>query len=261
MGNIDNIEIIDSEIATSIKIEYEKRGWLKEMEGQVVNVGANHTGFSNWDGLNLFNVRFRLKDIHMFEEYRLMDDEKINKISRYELIHKTNEISLKFPINSAMVFNPDTYKEDENGNQIESSVYEKKPGQIENLYLHKKIRDLLKNYLIDRYGFCIGKECSTGQGTLVDLVREKDGNKIFYEIKAYNSIKSCIREALGQLLEYSFWPDNVNARTMVIVGIMPMTEESRSYLKKLRDNYNLPVYYQQFDVCRQIIIGGDFMRT
>jgi len=258
VGKISNVEIIDSGTAGTIKNEYASRGWLKEMENQVIMAGANNAGCSEWPGLNLFNVRFRLNDMNMFEEYRLIDDEKIEKINRYELVHKANEISLKVPISAAMVFKPDTAKEDEMGSEVDYSIYERKPGPVENIYLHKKIRDLLKNHLIDNYGFCVGKECSTGQGTLVDVVRERNGLKIFYEIKAYNSIKSCIREALGQLLEYAYWPDNDNAGVMIIVGIRPMTEDSRLYLKKLRDKYNLPLYYQQFDVEARKLVDGDF---
>ncbi|PZQ94035.1 MAG: hypothetical protein DI539_31355, partial [Flavobacterium psychrophilum] len=248
----------DSQVAVGIKDEYERRGWIKEMENQVIAVGATDSGFSQWPGLNLFNIRFRLEDLHMFESYRLINDERIGKINRYELIYKSGEISVEIPVGIPMTFDPDTEKEVESDGEIESISYERKPGPVENLYLHKKIRNALKNYLIDEYGFCIGKECPTGQGTLVDLVREQNGNRIFYEIKAYNSIKSCIREALGQLLEYSFWPDCENAKAMIIIGIMPMTEESRSYLRKLRQKYRIPVYYQQFNIETNRLVGGDF---
>jgi len=57
---------------------------------------------------------------------------------------------------------------------------------------------------------------------------------IYYEIKTGLSAQSCIREALGQLLEYSYWPGGQSADQLVIVGEPPLDDNARAYLETLR---------------------------
>lgn len=43
-------------------------------------------------------------------------------------------------------------------------------------------------------------------GTRVDVIVRDGSNWWYYEIKTSHSPRACMREAVGQLLEYSFWP-------------------------------------------------------
>lgn len=81
----------------------------------------------------------------------------------------------------------------------------------------------------------------------VDLkVIDQDG-ATFYEIKMDTSAKRCIRNALGQLMEYSSYPTEQRAQKLVVVGDAPATEDDKMYLRHLRDLYELPIYYAQFN--------------
>ncbi|MDX6528569.1 MAG: hypothetical protein QOH41_859 [Blastocatellia bacterium] len=76
------------------------------------------------------------------------------------------------------------------------------------------------------------------------VVRSKD-KFVFYEIKTMNSPRACIREALGQLLEYSFWPGSQEAVRLVVVGERSLDEEGAEYIETLRRRFCLPVEYEQ----------------
>jgi hypothetical protein len=49
-------------------------------------------------------------------------------------------------------------------------------------------------------------------GGRIDLVVRTGEGYEFYEIKTYGSARACIREAIGQLLEYAMWPGAEPAR-------------------------------------------------
>ncbi|WP_116807315.1 hypothetical protein [Steroidobacter cummioxidans] len=87
-----------------------------------------------------------------------------------------------------------------------------------------------------------------GNGTRVD-VSVKDGDSyVYYEIKTGLSAQSCIREALGQLMEYSYWPGAQQAERLIVVGEATYDKDAKAYIKRLRTEFCLPIEYQQFDM-------------
>ena len=53
----------------------------------------------------------------------------------------------------------------------------------------------------------VGTEVGTADGSGIDLVvRLKGGSFVFYEIKTSYSVRLNIRQAIGQLLEYAYYP-------------------------------------------------------
>ena len=72
---------------------------------------------------------------------------------------------------------------------------------------------------------------------------------IFYEIKSYNNIKSCIRDGIGQLMEYTYWPNQNNADKLIVVSQkLNGIEDAKTYMENVRFITNLPIYYQYFDL-------------
>ena len=59
-----------------------------------------------------------------------------------------------------------------------------------------------------------------------------------------------MREALAQLLEYSFWPGAIAAARLIIVGEPVLDADTATYLHGLRTRFSIPIYYQQFDIIR-----------
>jgi hypothetical protein len=76
------------------------------------------------------------------------------------------------------------------------------------------------------------------------VLRQPDGYW-FYEIKTSQSPRACIREAIGQLLEYSLWPGSQEACRLIIVGETGADEDVLKYCRRLNERFSLPVEYQQ----------------
>ena len=113
---------------------------------------------------------------------------------------------------------------------------------------HNDIQFALGQILIQRHGIDkVGDEFITANGKRVDLV-VKDGNEmIFYEIKVCESAQHCIRQAIGQLLEYSYWPNVSRATKLVVVGEAELDQEAQEYLSTLHKEFRLPIDYEQFE--------------
>ena len=74
-----------------------------------------------------------------------------------------------------------------------------------------------------------------------------DGEWELFEIKP-DSPKYCIRNALGQLLEYSYYPGRNKASKLIIIGEYHPSKDTKEYLLKIREEFGVPIYYQSFIV-------------
>ena len=70
----------------------------------------------------------------------------------------------------------------------------------------------------------------------------------FYEIKTAQSPRACLREAVGQLLEYSFWPGGQHASRLTVVGETAIDNDGLEYLRRLKERFSLPIEYEQISV-------------
>lgn len=114
---------------------------------------------------------------------------------------------------------------------------------------HNDIQEALYHRLSKEHGSeNVGTELSSGNGTSVDLVVKHKTEYWFYEIKTAHTAKACIRQAIGQLLEYSYWPCNQEATRLIIVGEADMDEDAKRYIDKLNSKFNLPVYYESIKI-------------
>ena len=93
----------------------------------------------------------------------------------------------------------------------------------------------------------VGTENPSGIGRLDLVVRRPEGYW-FYEIKTADSPRACIREAIGQLLEYAFWPGGQEACRLIVLGESAIDREGKEYLRWLRKRFALPIEYEQIVV-------------
>lgn len=80
----------------------------------------------------------------------------------------------------------------------------------------------------------------------IDLVAETVSRKrIFFEIKTASEVRLCIRQALGQLMEYAFYAGEEYAQKLVIVGPEDKTPEDEKYLQRLNNEIipSIPIQY------------------
>ena len=65
-----------------------------------------------------------------------------------------------------------------------------------------------------------------------------------FEIKTALAPRDCVREALGQLLEYAYWPDSPVVKAVWIVGPSPIDSETQEYIAGLRERFGIPMAYR-----------------
>jgi len=118
---------------------------------------------------------------------------------------------------------------------------------IEKKHQHNILQSAIYEHLDALHRDNVSGEQRTVDGTCIDIV-VRDGEAFtYYEIKTALSARECIRQALGQLLEYAYWPKATSAHRLVVVGKPPLDKEAKAYLATLNDKFSIPIEYQQFD--------------
>ncbi len=110
---------------------------------------------------------------------------------------------------------------------------------------HNVLQRALHKQLVSEHGVdAVDFEQSVASGGRYDhRVRHPDGSHSFYEIKTAATAGGCLREAIGQLLEYAYWADQVPVDRLVVVGDVPIRAEEGEYLERLRARFDLPLDY------------------
>lgn len=119
---------------------------------------------------------------------------------------------------------------------------------------HEEIKSQLITSIKDNP--CIlSKDCEIDCNTIVtehpvnkinfiDLVaKTKDEKIVFFEIKTAASARLCIRQALGQLMEYAYFPSTKHADILVVVGTGKKDKNIKDYLQKLNSQFKINVDY------------------
>jgi len=132
--------------------------------------------------------------------------------------------------------------------RVAGTTFERLAQTVEKSLRHNQIQPALFEHLKSIYGDSVSGEQPTTDGTFIDVAVRQGSEYTYYEIKTGLSAQSCIREALGQLLEYSYWPGAQPATRLVIVGEPPFDKNARAYLETLRKHFSLPVEYRRFDM-------------
>jgi hypothetical protein len=118
-------------------------------------------------------------------------------------------------------------------------------GQNEVYLRHSQLQDVLEQKLRSELGNRVASEHPDGIGGRVDLIAQRGADLEFYEIKIGGSARSCIRQALGQLMEYGFWPGAARPAKLFVVGEPPLDGKAEDYLQSLREEFKIPIYYRQ----------------
>lgn len=114
---------------------------------------------------------------------------------------------------------------------------------------HNAIQRRLYEALVEEHGEdCVGIEYEARGGGRVDAIVRTASERILYEIKTASTARACVREALGQLLDYGCWPGRDQATRLVIVGAAATTEEVQRFLARLSGLVPLRIEYRQVSI-------------
>jgi nitrate reductase NapAB chaperone NapD len=253
VGKISNVIVLDNERANKIHSIYKKNGWLSEMNNQIIDVGGESEIFKENFGIKIFNIKFNPNDCFINDPIiELPKQNRVYTISRYSLApykFEFDQISLN---NYNFEFSP-SEPPNYGGKETKKRNVESKSIEIE--YIHKKISKSLYKYLCSKYGKSnVAVEHNVGYGgNKIDIVLNNEIHNTFFEIKTYSSVKTSIREAVGQLIEYCYFPIEKRANELIIVSHLPETDEIKEYMEHLRNVLNINIFYQYYDMNNNIL--------
>lgn len=111
---------------------------------------------------------------------------------------------------------------------------------------HAAIVQALYDSLSEEFGKeFVGTERTCRLGGRIDAMVKAPNFLAFYEVKTAPTARACIREALGQLLDYACWPGPPEVHEIVVVGEPPLIPDAASYLERLKAAFPVPLAYRQ----------------
>lgn len=215
--------------------EFDRRGWIKQMreDCEVLNVGP-----FNSDGINeggVINIRFKPEDVEFFDPMLTVDSEHtISRNYRYHPFNWDGEISSVVDLIESKLNNDSKRSEQSRMRSAQAGV-QYDPTHVR---LQNRVYDILTSHFGDENVFY--------ERNYVDLSVDMSNKFILIEIKTASTAKRCIREAIGQLLEYAHYYGKDKNYELVVMGDAPLTKESEIYLSLLQNKYNIPLFYSQY---------------
>lgn len=241
VGRILDVDVITPEQSRQAYLVYKEKGWLNEMEQQLDSVNAETSEFKKIDPDNFAVIRYQPLNLEILDVPLEFDaSDPAVRSSRYSLL----PLKASPKLLNKFVFSA--------GHKSKKSVAKVTCSErlSEIALRHNEIQEDLYNYFCKKLGEDnVGSENDSGLGDKIDIVvRDEDNKCVFYEIKTDPSVRLCVREALGQLLEYAFYPKEDKAKKLVIVSQNRITQDVSTYLQQIRDRFNVPIYYQRYNL-------------
>jgi hypothetical protein len=110
---------------------------------------------------------------------------------------------------------------------------------------HSILQEKLYNKLVLKYGKNnVGLENQINGNRIDIVVKIRQNEYFFYEVKTGSSAKSCIRQAIGQLFEYAYWNNNSGFKVeMVVAGEFEIDKTTSDYIQYLKNEFKIPISY------------------
>jgi len=254
VGRILGVEVISPDESANVYAAYKKNGWLNEMELQLTVVGADVKAFRDTDPKIFAVMKYRPESLEILDTpMRFAADDPAVQTNRYVLLNKKNDPIL-LGGTGQLCFSPGHSEKKESA----KSDYETQAADLD--LLHNTMQTSIFRQLVKKFGDKnVGTEQETGNGSKVDVVvRDSDDKFIFFEIKSSYSVRLSIREAVGQLLEYAFFPKAANPKKLIVVSPNKITTQAKAYLEEIRARFGLPLFYQRYDSIREALEDTEY---
>lgn len=223
----------DSETAAAFNTMV-SRGWTRQMRDDVVAVNGDTRELDELTPQLAINVRFRPSDVTILDPMPVFPpSHKCSVTSRYHPLNWDADDVLPTSGNAEAV-KPDRRTLPYLRAAQDATVVD---------LAHTRMQTRLYESLCKDFG----SHSVHFEDHFVDLKVSNESDVIFYEIKTCTSVKQCVRQAIGQLLEYAAYPDQRRASKWIVVGDAMATDDDKKYLAFMRSAYGLPVFYGQFD--------------
>jgi hypothetical protein len=244
IGTVRNAKVVSLDESKEILERYKEKSWLQEMIEQIKNIDGDEKDFGKNAPFAFTNIKFKPGDWQLLDPpQRISNKDKTISSTYYVLLNKFKDPDLEISLGEDPNFAPGHTLRDEKG----VAHYGQRKSEIDRF--HCKMQNNAYKQLVAIYGHNnVRTERPIGIGATVDISVKEGGSEIFYEFKTNNSIKTCIRESLSQLIEYAYYPDKERAKKLIIVSQNQITKQAKDYLSKIRGQFRIPVYYKQYNV-------------
>jgi len=185
---------------------------------------------------DILNIRFRQENVRPFfpVTYSKRDD-PIQRLTRYQLY---DIASVGTPIEQIL-------KVRRSGSSSLPKVQPVKrtgTAPVECTPEHARMQAQLMKELASEYP----NASIIREENFVDVEVQTLHELILFEIKSDLEPRTVIRQALGQILEYAYYPNRQETLPikLVIVGRTPLSDADRNYLSRLKQEFQLPIEYR-----------------
>lgn len=109
--------------------------------------------------------------------------------------------------------------------------------------LHSRIQNRFVKYLVQTYP----QDRKSGEKRRMDAWRETSSEFIIYEIKPNESVYRCVREGIGQLLDYAHVKRTGLSKRIVVVGPNEPEQIDLEFIHAIQKTIQIPFNYIAFD--------------
>jgi hypothetical protein len=237
VARVRGIEVLDDDDAAEAWQEMGRRGYVARMAKDLRDVGADATQFETGVGADSVNIRFRPESVEFDERWGRIaakGDPLYSLPTRYQLFENDGRYG-------ALEWRP---------GETPTGLATRKKSQraaipaTEVDPVEARHRDALAERLRSVYG----AECVTVERVLArgrsDIEVMNGRLRIIVEMKSDADCRMAVRSAVGQLLEYAYWPtEERTALRLVVAAPGELDVETRMFLERLRSDLKLKIEY------------------
>lgn len=245
VGKICNLEIIQPGSAADAVADDLYNRYLNDFVNEI-EMAEGDPAAIDVEGFQP-NVRFKLTGNELFYKPVMIPGlrgQQYNRFIPYKITPALHAIidgylpKLSFQFNAGVASSSDGY--DRHTNPSHSAVVRH----------HSGITKALEKYLRPEYSAAnknISVEKTSFGGKTADIVLEHAEKVItIFEVKTSSMARKNIREAMGQLLDYALWFDDVTVKALIIVAPSPLSPEEIEFFKRLQKSSKLTISYWQY---------------
>ncbi|MEZ5277083.1 MAG: hypothetical protein R3F07_11935 [Opitutaceae bacterium] len=237
VATISDIECLDKSQAADALAEFKKRGWYQTMCNEVEEIGGDISGLTNAPGPeHILNIRYQQRNISEFPKGTFAKEgDRVLKLQRYQLFgFRETKARNDIPTLAGRFGSLDLP-------DARTTTREAVPA-IDVTPEHARMQaQLMKELQAEFPNSAVIRE-----EDFVDVSVRKDQELLLFEIKTALQPRKVIREALGQILEYAYYPGHEyqGPVKLVIVGRNELKLRDREYLRKLQNEFRIPLDYR-----------------
>lgn len=237
VATIYAVECLDDTQSQDALEVFKQRGWLNTMGKEIRDVGGDDSalGDPKW-AKDILNIRFRQENVRPFfpVTYAKRDD-PIQRLTRYQLFDFAK-------VNSTI---KQTLTVERTGSSSLPTIRPyKRPGTapVECTPEHARMQAQLMKELASEYP----NASIMREEDFVDVAVRTSHELILFEIKSDLEPRTVIRQALGRILEYAYYPNRQETLPvkLVIVGRGQLSDTDRNYMNRLKQEFHLPIEYR-----------------